>query len=453
MSEKLWLNRRAFIKTAGTALAGAAAAGTSLTTSAEAATLEQSGSMGYDFDEVYNRVGTNSGHWDGIIERYGKENIEVAMGVADMDFRCAPAITQALAERCKHENWGYLDMPPEFFQAIADWNKRRYGLEIDPEWIILSDGVHPALIAALSAFSPPGSKVILTTSTYSGFYGDVRATDTVASESPLIIENGVHRFDFDELEQRMKSHDTDALILCNPQNPTGNCWSPEDMLRLGRMALEHRIVVLADEIHCDFVTKGNKYTPFASLPDKDVVDNSVTFKALSKTFSLAAMKVAWFFSTNAEYRELVRAKNSAHTNTLGMVANHGALTGGEEWFDELLPYLDGNHDFVAQYVEEKIPGISYTKAQGTYLAWLDVSGLAEAIGAERTAMEQSKTSPRPVKAADVVSRWIVDNAKVYTNSGSSYGPGGENHLRMNLGTSRTLIQVAMDNIAAAVQRL
>ena len=454
MSDRLWLNRRAFIRSAGlTALAGAATSGASLVSpaSASAATLEQMGSTTFDFDTVYDRHDTDCSKWDSIIERYGRENIEVAMGVADMDFRAAPAITRALAERCKHENWGYLRTPPAFFKAIADWNQRRYGLEVDPESIELSDGVHPALIAALHAFAPQGSKVLLTTSTYSGFYGDLRATQTLPENSPMIVENGVHRFDFDDLESRM-GHDTDVLILCNPQNPTGNCWSREDLLRVGQMCLERRVVVLADEIHCDFVTKGNKYTPFASLPDKDVVANSVTFKAASKTFSLAAMKVAWFFSTNPAYMDMIRFHHRAVTNTLGVAANHGALTEGEGWLDQLLVYLDGNHSFAEEYIRENIPGIEYTKAQGTYLAWLDVSGLADRIGAAATAAEQSKNAPRPVTPETVVGNWLIEHAKVYTNAGSSYGPGGEGHMRMNLGTSRSLIKVALDNIAEAVSK-
>ena len=453
MAEKFWLNRRAFIKSAGlTALAGAATSGTSLVTAAAAATPEQMESTTYDFDTIYDRVGTACGKWDSIIERYGRENIQVAMGVADMDFRAAPCITRALAERCAHENWGYMSAPTDFHQTIADWNQRRYGLEVDPESITLSDGVHPALIAALAAFAPPQSKVLLTTSTYSGFYGDLRATQTVAENSPMIVENGRYRMDFDDLESRM-GHDTDALIVCNPQNPTGNCWSQADLLRLGRVCLEHRVVVLADEIHCDFVNKGETYTPFASLPDQDVVNNSVTFKAVSKTFSLAAMKVAYFFSTNPEYLEMVRAKHRANTNTLGVVANQAAMTEGDDWLDQLLVYLDGNHSYVEQYLREKVPSIKYTKAQGTYLAWLDVSELATQIGAAQKAEEASANAPRPVTPENIVSSWLVDNAKVYVNAGSGYGPGGEGHMRMNLGTSRTLITQALDNISAATAAL
>ena len=456
MSERVWLNRRMFLKGAGaTALAGAATSGTSLWTPAAAAAAPmQGGSGGFDFDAPYDRVGTDSAKWDGIMERYGRENIQVAMGVADMDFKCAPAITEALAERVRHENWGYLSMPDDFFQSIVDWNQKRYGLAINPELMALSDGVHPAVIAALKAFARPGSKVILTTSTYSGFYTDLRVSQTIAEESPLIIENGVHRLDFDDIESRI-SQDTDALILCNPQNPTGNCWSPEDLMRLGQICLERRVVVLSDEIHCDFVTQGQKYTPFESLPDKAVVDNSVTFKSGSKTFSLAAMKVAWFHTTNPEYFEKVRAQHRAQTNTLGVVAHHAALRGAEDWLDELLVYLDGNHNFVEQYIRENIPQIKYTKAQGTYLAWLDVTALAEQIGAAEKAVAASaeEEAEEPVTPENIVARWLVDNAGVYTNAGSSYGPGGEGHMRMNLGTSRQMIKLALDNIAEAVSEL
>ncbi|MEC9301816.1 MAG: aminotransferase class I/II-fold pyridoxal phosphate-dependent enzyme [Acidobacteriota bacterium] len=453
MSERLWLNRRAFLRGAGiTALAGAANSGPSLVTPVRADSLDQAGSTNYDFDTVYDRVGQNSVKWDAAIARYGRENIDVGMGIADMDFQAPPCITRALAERCKHENWGYMSTPRSFYQQIADWDMRRNGLEVDPESITLSDGVHPALIAALKAVSPAGSKVLLTTAVYSGFYMDLRQSRTLEENSPMIEENGRYRIDFDDFESRM-SHDTDALILCNPQNPTGNCWSEEDLLRLGRMCLEHRVVVLSDEIHCDFVMKGQKYTPFASLPDKEVVDNSITFKAASKSFSLAAMKIAWFFSTNPELLALVRAQHRANTNTLGVVANQGALTDeGADWLDQVNAYIDANHDFTEQYIRENMPGVKYTKAQGTYLAWLDVGGVAERLGAKRLAEEATANSEtgRPVTAEAIVGNWFIDNAKVQLNAGSSYGPGGENHMRMNVATSRQTLKLALDNMAAAL---
>ncbi len=456
MSQKTQLNRRAFLRTAGmTALAGAAmGTGTSMATATTPFVPEPADGM-YDFDTPYSRVGTDCIKWDAQITKYGKENIEVGMGIADMDFQAAPCITNALAERCKHQNWGYTSRPASLLEAIAKWNKTRHGVEVDTDSIVLASGVHPGLIAALKTFSPPGSRVLLMTPGYNGFYGDLRGSQTLPADSPMNLVNGRYSINFADLERRIAA-DTHSLILCNPQNPTGNCWSQEDLLRIGRLCLERRIVVLADEIHCDFVMKGQKYIPFASLPDKDVVNNSMTFKAISKTFSLAAMKSAYFFSTNPEYLERVQVNHRADLNLLGLVATEAAYNEGAPWLDQLLPYIDGNHELVESYMKANMPLVSYTRAQGTYLAWIDVSQVVDRIGAKATAAEETSrqdASMREVTAEMVVERWFVENAKVQLNSGTSYGTGGAGHMRMNLGTSRQLIQLALDNMATALQKL
>lgn len=433
-----------------TAFAGAVGTNASIAAAALSPPEEPADGV-FDFDEIYDRTGTDCSKWDAQIKKYGKENIEVAMGVADMDFRVAPCVTRALKARVDHENWGYGIPADSYKEAIVAWNRDRHGIDVDPDTIHLSAGVHPALIAALRAFSPPGSKVLMTTPIYSGFYTDLRETLTVTADSLGQLDNGVYSIDWDDLERQMDI-DTNALILCNPQNPTGNVWSEEDLLRLGRMCLERRIVVLADEIHCDFVTKGNKYVPFASLPDKDVVNNSMTFKAISKTFSLAAMKSAYYFSSNQNYLDRVDEHHRADLNTLGIIANEAAYREGADWFDQLLPYLDANHDHVVAYTKEKMPLVDYTKAQGTYLAWLDVSKLADKIDAKGKS-EASQETDMPMTPEGVVQQWLVDNAHVYMNAGSNYGTGGDGHMRMNLGTSRKLITLALDNMAAAMAKL
>ena len=448
MSQKHQFTRRTFLRGAGmTAVLGAVGArpgGIGGTAELLASTSRAT----FDFDEVYDRRGTDCNKWDRAIEMFG-EDIEVGMGIADMDFRAAPCITEALAKRCEHENWGYLTRPASYTQAIADWNHRRYGLEVDPATIEVTTGVHPGLIAALLAFSPPGSRVLLTTPTYNGFYGDLRFTRTVAEDSEMHVVNGRYEIDWDDFERRATRVNT--FLLCNPQNPTGNCWSEEDLLRMGEICLRNRVIVLADEIHCDFVTAGNKYTPFASLPDKDIVNNSLTFKAASKTFSLAAMKAAWYFSTNPNLLTRARSYTRADLSTLGMEANRAALTGGDEWLDQLLPYLDGNHDLAESYLKN-VPMVGYTKAQGTYLAWLDVSELMDRVGAREQAEEENRTSESTVTPEQIMQRWFAENARIYLNPGHSYGTGGSGRMRMNLATSRVLVQKALDNIAEAVAK-
>ncbi|MCH2462190.1 MAG: aminotransferase class I/II-fold pyridoxal phosphate-dependent enzyme [Gemmatimonadetes bacterium] len=447
MSQHHRLDRRAFLKSAGvTAVAsavGAKSASATPATNVPYTPLSQT----YDFDEVYDRVGTNCSKWDNAIAAFG-DDIEVAMGIADMDFRAAPCVTRALAERGTHENWGYLRRPESYRQAILDWNKRRYDLEIDRNTLVWCTGVHAGIIAALQTFAPPGSRVLLTTPAYNGFYSDLRFTRTVPEDSPMTLVDGHYSIDFDDFERRARR--ANAFILCNPQNPTGNAWSAQDLTRMGEICLEHRVVMLVDEIHCDFIRSEENYVPFASLPDREIVDNSITFKSASKSFSLSGLKVAWYFSTNRDYLERVRANTRGSLNTLGLVASHAALTEGDDWLDELRLYIDGNHDFAEAYIRENIPLVKYTKAQGTYLAWLDVSEVIERIGAERTAAEERASSGTQVTAEGVVQRWLAENARVYLNSGTSYGTGGAGHMRMNLATSRRLVERALENMASAL---
>jgi cystathionine beta-lyase len=442
------LDRRGFLKSAGvTALFGAVGVEGASATGVGRALTRLAPRGTFDFDAPFDRIGTDCTKWDGAIADFG-DRIEVGMGIADMDFAAPPCVTRALADRCTHENWGYLRMPSSYRQAIVAWNQRRYGLEIDPDSIELTTGVHPALIAAMHAFVPPGSRVLLTTPVYSGFYGDIRFARTVAEESPMQLVDGRYQVDFDDFERRARR--SNVFILCNPQNPTGNVWSPEDLTRLGEICLEHRVVVLADEIHCDFVTSGHRYTPFASLPNRDIVDNSLTFKAASKTFSLSAMKMAWYFSTNPDLLERVRSHTRADLSTLGVVANEAALREGDDWLDQLVPYLDANHDFAEAYIRDRVPLVRYTKAQGTYLAWIDVSGIVERMGAvEAAAAERARTGTDRTPE-QVVQRWLAENAGVFLGPGSSYGVGGAGRMRMNIATQRANIERALGNIAEAL---
>ncbi len=457
MSQHEGLNRRSFLRNAGLTALAAGAAGTGVPLAAAAPETQPfaPGPNGkYDFDTPYNRFGTNSVKYDQQIRVYGPNSVEVGMGIADMDFRAAPSITKALKARLEHENWGYLDMPASFMENVIAWNKKRYGVTFEPSQAVVTMGVHPGLIATLKAFSPKGTKVLLQTPTYNGFFGDLTASQTLAEEVPLKIVNGQYAMDFEQFEKQI-SVDTNSFILCNPQNPTGNCWSAADLTRIGEICLKHRVVVLADEIHCDFVTKGQKYTPFASLANKAVVDNSITFKAASKSFGLAAHKVAWFYTTNKEYLNRIKVQHRAELNTLGIIANQGAYTPeGEEWLNQVVEYIDGNHDFAVDYIARNIPMVKAYKAQGTYLMWLDMTALAEKINTKQLAEQhnQAKAADAPaLKPEQMLERWLVKYAKVHVNQGASYGKGGENHVRMNIATSRKTLEKALSNVANALK--
>ena len=452
MSQTDGLNRRSFLRNAGlTALVGAVGSGTSLTADAAAVALGYAPADAngkFDFDTPYSRLGTDSVKWDQALRQNEMGTIVAGMGIADMDFRCAPVITKALQDRIQHENWGYLDMPHSFVDGVVAWNKKRYGINVNPESVVVTTGVHPGLIAALRTFCPPGSKVLLTTPTYNGFYGDLRYTGTKPEESLMKVVDGRFQIDFDDFEKRI-SMDTNAFILCNPQNPTGNTWSPDDLMRIGEICLRKRVLVLADEIHCDFVSKGSKYTPFSTLPNKAVVNNSITFKAASKSFGLAAMKCAWFFSDNMDHIARVKAMNRADLSTLGMIASQAAYKGGEDWLNQCVDYIDGNHDFAQKFIAANIPMIkTYRKAQGTYLMWIDLTQVANRIDAKSLAASESKRpNGASITPEEVTTRWLAKNAKVALNAGNTYGLGGANHARMNIATSRKTLEAALTSMA------
>ncbi len=448
------LNRRTFLKGAGmTALAGAVGAGGADVASAAAADgMPYLKNGKYDFDTVYDRVGTDSYKWDQQIAEFG-DKVKIGMGIADMDFRAAPCIGEAMAERLKHENWGYMsnEYLARYRETIAEWNSERYGLEVDPTSIEIAAGVHPGLIAALKTFSPPASKVLLMTPTYNGFYSDLTRSQTIKNESEMIFENGKYSIDWDDLEARMTA-DTHAILLCNPQNPTGNVWSEEDLLRIGELCLKHQVVVLSDEIHGDFVRPGHKFTPFASLPDKDIVNNSLTFRAITKTFSLPASKNAYFFSTNPVYLARVKVNHRADINTLGVVANEAAYKHGADWLDQLLVYLDDNHQYVEDFLKENLPQVGYTRAEGTFLSWLHFNDIMDRVGVVKKSAA-SRMTEKPMKETEVFEAWLVENSGVQLNDGEGYGKGSKRCMRMNVGCSRQMLKAALNRIAGAISNV
>jgi cystathionine beta-lyase len=457
MSQSSDLNRRTFmkgLKGAGlTALAGAAVPTLSAMPAGADIKAPYRIDGRYDFDTVYSRVGTDCTKWDRQLDLFGSR-LKVGMGIADLDFRAAPCIGEALRERLAHENWGYLNSALGFAslkEGISRWNSERHRVQVDPDTIEISSGVHPGLIAGIRTFSPPGSRVLLMTPTYNGFYTDLRHTKTLANENELVFENGTYRIDWDDLEARM-TPDTHTLLLCNPQNPTGNVWSESDLLRIGELCLKHEIVVLADEIHADFVRKDQRYIPFASLPDREIVNNSVTFKAITKSFNLPASKNAYWFSTNPIYLARVKENHRVDINTLGVVANEAAYREGSEWLDQLLVYIDGNHSFVESYLAKHLPEVRYTRAEGTFLSWLYFGELMDEVGVVEKAAA-SQRSDTPMTETECFEAWLVNQSGVQLNDGGGYGKGGERCMRMNIGTSRTILGLALDNMTDAIRRV
>jgi cystathionine beta-lyase len=477
-NSKTGFNRRSFLRNAsvGSSVLALGPLAASLATSTGASAAAAAGK--YDFDNIANRVGHDSVKWDGGLRTEHVDHLVAGMGIADMDFKAAPAITAGLRKAVQYDNWGYIDMAQPgrkaWLKSIVDWNHKRYGITAMNEGNMgVTTGVHAGILATMRAYAPAGSKVLMATPIYNGFYGDIRATKTVASESLMKFVNGRFEIDWQDFESKAAMPDTKISILCNPQNPVGRAWSREELTRYGEICLKHNVLVLADEIHCDFISKGSKYIPFSTMENKDIVNNSITYKSVSKSFSLAGMKAAWFFTTNPEVYKATAFNNHADLNTLGMYAAEAAYAGGEGWLNDCVSYISDNHDFANQYIKANIPMIKVGQPpQGTYLQWIDVTAIADKIGAKKMADDANQQahdaaakmgtdySGRAEMAAmktqtpeDMVQHWLAKNAFVQLNAGTSYGLGGANHMRMNIATSRKVLKAALDSMAAATKKI
>jgi cystathionine beta-lyase len=321
--------------------------------------------------------------------------------------------------------------------------------------------VIPGIINALKAFSPEGSKVLMVTPNYVGFYAAIGFTKTVAEESLMKRVNGRYEIDWEDFERRM-TPDVKVSILCNPHNPVGRVWTRDELVKYGDLCKKHNIIVLSDEIHCDFVNEGQKYVPFSTLP-KELADNSITFKSGSKSFSLASQKCAWFFSSNPKLFEAVNANAFPVISNTAFVAEQAALGGGEDWLRQCVDYVNANLHFAHRYIKENIPLIDVgAEPEGTYLMWLDVSKVADKVDAKRLAAEANAKPPaldpftkKPIKVtqADMLSEWFAKNTYVFLESGAGFGLGGENHVRMNVATTRATLKAALDSVASSLKKL
>ncbi len=457
MKNNLEIGRRGFIKGVGISALGAAAGGASSAAHAmgQATTLTD---RGYDFDEVFTRQ--NSRKWIAAYNAYGEENIDVAMGTADLDFKQVPEVVDAMQDRALYENYGYEPTPDSFYQAIIDWSRERYGQEVKKEWIRTSSALKPGMVSSMRGLNPHKGKVILLTPTYSGFRGAINKAGMRVEMSPMKRVNNRWTFDLEDLKNRL-DYETKCVVLCNPNNPSGEFWTAEEMMGLGDVCIDHGATVLSDEIHCDFPNKGSKFIPYATLGEK-YANTSITYRSPSKTFGHACLRVAYFFTQNEDLMNatMIGGGHEEGVNTYGVLAAEKAFQHGAQWVDDVNVYLDAHHDYIYEYVNRpgEMPGVEYQKPEGLYLAWFDCNGLKEKVARpdQVEAMQQkwiSEGNNRRVTPELVMQDWIARNARIHINPGSSYGIGAEGFMRMNIGVPRALLVKALDNWNAALKAL
>ena len=389
------------------------------------------------FDTYLERRGTRSSKWDGCNAKFGVDpSVELLpMWIADMDFRSPTEVVEALAQRVQTQAFGYTTVPDSFYDAILSWVERRYHWKIQKEWIVFTPGVVPAFNVAYQAFTQPGDGIIVPSPSYYPFFDGVRNNGRKVVACPLVEADGYWTLDFDLLERQVKDPDNKVLILSNPHNPTGRCWTAQELERLGTLCAENGVILLSDEIHADLIMEGGCHTCVGTLSQR-IVDNTIFHFAPSKTFNLAGLQTAYTVIPNPELRQrftaAITANRVINMNWFGQVALETAYNRCEGYVDALCRYVSANMDYMADYLKENLPMLNMRRSEGTYMVWVDFRG---------TGM-----------TTEEIERFIIHDAHIAVDLGTWFGAGGAGFLRFNLACPRMLVERAMEQLTQAFRQ-
>ena len=381
--------------------------------------------MKYDFDELVVRRGTGCVKWD-----ESPDDEIIPLWVADMDFKAAPAIQDAIRKRAEHGVFGYTVVEDDYYEAVISWFQRRHDWTIHREEILYTTGVVPAMSVAIKALTMPGEKVLILSPDYNCFFSSVRNNGCEVLETALLRVGDSFEVDWEDFETKCADEKTTVFLLCNPHNPCGRVWTAKELELMNDICLRHRVKVVSDEIHCELVMPGYRFQPFAAVSEA-CRENSVILNSPSKSFNIAGLQAANIICSQPEWRRrLDRAININEVcdlNPFGPVALKAAYNESEDWIDELNQYLWDNYQALCEFVEANIPQWKVCKLEGTYLPWIDISAMN-------------------TTAQDLCDK-LLDEAKVWLNPGTMYGPqSGEGYIRINIATQRSRLIEALNRI-------
>lgn len=388
----------------------------------------------YDFDKPVDRKGTGDLKHEVLAERYGRADL-LPLWVADMDWETPAFITDALKARMEHSLFGYTVEPKEYWQTVQQWIEEHHQWKVEREWMTYIPGIVKGIGMVINFFLKPDEKVIVQPPIYHPFYLTPQGNKREVVWNPLKADGNSYSMDFDNLEQ-VCDEKCRLLILANPHNPAGIVWDRDTLQRLAHFAKEHNLIVISDEIHCDMALYGNKHIPFASVSD-EAAEVSITFCAPSKTFNIAGIVSSWCIIPNEQLRkpfyDWLSANELNDPNIFAPIATIAAFKHGEEWRQQMVKYVEGNIEFLIDYCQKHIPQIKPLRPQASYLVWLD----CRALGLNQQNLVD----------------FFVNKAHLALNDGAMFGPGGEGFMRLNVGTQRSVLEMALKQLEEAVKGL
>jgi len=388
----------------------------------------------YDFDTLVSRENTNSVKWDCIPA--GDDSVKdklLPLWIADMDFVCAAPIVEAMRRRVDRRIFGY-SMPytDEYLEAVTGWFRRRAGWDIDRESVVVAPGIVPALGILLRSLTNEGDGIIIQTPVYYPFGQKIANNGRRVVTSSLINSDGFYAMDFDDLEEKAKDPKSTMMILCNPHNPVGRVWTPEELSAVAEICLKHDVLLVSDDIHCDLVRETSRYTPVGTLNDDERI---ITCTAASKTFNLAGLQTSNIIMKDKRQRELWRREAQDRCglygcNPMGIVAPQAAYSEGGPWLDQVNAYISANLEFVGEFVAEHLPKARYWFPEGTYFAWLDLR-------------EYGHT-------AEQLEELMIYRAHVALDEGYIFGEEGQGFERINVACPRSILRDCLERMERAL---
>lgn len=385
--------------------------------------------MKYNFDEIAKRENTYSLKYDDL-------KVESPMWVADMDFKTYPGVIKAIEERTKIGAFGYSLIPDEYFDTIISWWKRRHNVTFNKEWMIFSSGVVCSLSSIVRKLTSVGENVLIQSPCYNIFYNSIVNNGRNIVSNDLVYENGEYHIDFIDLDRKLSNPQTSMMILCNPHNPIGKIWTKEELEQIGFLAKKHNVIVVSDEIHCDFVSPSLHYVPFYSVNETNR-DISITLVSPGKTFNLAGLHTSCAIIKNPYLKHKVwRGLNTdevAEPNFFAIASSIGAYKDGDEWVDELNEYIYENKKIFTEMLNKEVPFIHVVPSNATYLLWIDISSLH----------------------LDSVSftKYLLETVSLRVSDGLEYGHNGDNFIRINLATNKENVIKGANKLIQAILKL
>ena len=390
--------------------------------------------MKYNFNEKIDRSNNHSAKWEEMGNKFVSNDLW-PMWIADMDLKTAPVIIDAMREKLEQGIFGYVYRPASYYQSAADWIERRFDYKIDPKTLINSPGVVPTLSILVRLMTKADEKVLIQSPVYYPFSAVVRENERELVVNSLVKdETGYYTIDFEDFEKKVSDEKVTLFIMCSPHNPVGRVWKREELQKMSELCLKYNVRVIADEIWRDIIMPGHKHIPAASL-SKEIEHNTITCFSPTKTFNIAGLQASFATLPREEEWKMLDEElgrlDVKRNSPFSLVGFEAAYTKGEEWLEELLIHLDGNMDYVVNFVKERIPEVKVRKSEGTYLMWLDFSGLG--------------------MTKEELSMFMQKEAKIALDDGFWFGENGAGFERMNIACPRYMVEEGMNRIENAVK--